>query len=86
MSKESVTISKFNRKKDYRDILDMMDEQTLCILGNTRDMTKGDPSNNYNSHPIVAGRIIGVHNGHIYNDDNLFRSSCWRERARWTVR
>jgi glucosamine--fructose-6-phosphate aminotransferase (isomerizing) len=37
----------------------------------TRWATKGDPANNLNNHPIDVGGLIGVHNGHISNDDAL---------------
>jgi glucosamine 6-phosphate synthetase-like amidotransferase/phosphosugar isomerase protein len=39
----------------------------------TRYATKGDPSNQLNNHPIDVRGIIGVHNGHISNDDELFK-------------
>jgi glucosamine 6-phosphate synthetase-like amidotransferase/phosphosugar isomerase protein len=51
----------------------------------TRYATKGDPKNMGNNHPIDARGIIGVHNGHISNDDELFRvvhaKSEYRRRA-----
>jgi glucosamine 6-phosphate synthetase-like amidotransferase/phosphosugar isomerase protein len=37
-----------------------------------RDFTKGRPGLNDNNHPIRYGRVVGVHNGHIDNDDELF--------------
>lgn len=37
-----------------------------------RDFTKGRPAIDGNNHPIVHGRICGVHNGIIQNDDELF--------------
>jgi glucosamine--fructose-6-phosphate aminotransferase (isomerizing) len=38
----------------------------------TRWATKGDPSVNLNNHPIDVQGIVGVHNGHVSNDDALF--------------
>lgn len=43
------------------------------LIGHTRAQTKGDRKFNVNNHPIVAGNIIGVHNGMISNDDMLFK-------------
>ena len=63
--KEPVRISELHKRKRYRDILDMLDERTVCLLGHTRAMTKGDPSNNLNNHPIIAGRVIGIHNSQL---------------------
>ncbi len=42
------------------------------ILGHTRAETKGAHTNRHNNHPVVSNKIIGVHNGHISNDDELF--------------
>jgi glucosamine 6-phosphate synthetase-like amidotransferase/phosphosugar isomerase protein len=44
------------------------------IIGHCRWPTKGDPSNHYNNHPIVTEDIIGIHNGAISNDDELFEA------------
>jgi glucosamine 6-phosphate synthetase-like amidotransferase/phosphosugar isomerase protein len=45
-----------------------------------RDFTKGRPNNNGNNHPIRHGSIVGVHNGIIQNDDELFEQ-FGRERS-----
>ena len=37
-----------------------------------REFTKGVPGLNDNNHPIRYGRVVGVHNGHLDNDDELF--------------
>jgi glucosamine 6-phosphate synthetase-like amidotransferase/phosphosugar isomerase protein len=37
-----------------------------------REFTKGIPGLNDNNHPIRHGRVVGVHNGHLDNDDELF--------------
>lgn len=42
------------------------------IIGHCRMPTQGDPSNHYNNHPVVTNHIIGVHNGVINNDHELF--------------
>lgn len=49
-----------------------MDPDTVTAILHTRFATKGSPANPANNHPIVSGRIIGVHNGHLANDDELF--------------
>ena len=38
-----------------------------------RGYTKGVPSVNDNNHPVRYGRAVVVHNGHLDNDDELFR-------------
>lgn len=47
------------------------------ILGHTRYATQGSPTTNENNHPIVVptdtgSRIHGIHNGCLWNDDDLF--------------
>lgn len=44
-----------------------------CIL-HTRYATQGDPVDNRNNHPIIVPDVIGVHNGHILNDDQLIKT------------
>lgn len=38
----------------------------------TRWATQGDPAVNLNNHPIDVAGIVGVHNGHVANDRELF--------------
>lgn len=42
------------------------------FIAHTRWATKGAVENNDNNHPIDVGGIVGIHNGCIYNDDDLF--------------
>jgi glucosamine 6-phosphate synthetase-like amidotransferase/phosphosugar isomerase protein len=46
----------------------------MSIIGHCRWPTQGGPENNLNNHPQVVGNIIGVHNGVIKNDYELFES------------
>ena len=45
---------------------------TTAIL-HTRWATQGSPTINDNNHPIPRGNIVLTHNGHISNDDALFK-------------
>lgn len=38
----------------------------------TRWATQGSPSDNANNHPIDVAGLVGVHNGHVKNDRELF--------------
>jgi glucosamine 6-phosphate synthetase-like amidotransferase/phosphosugar isomerase protein len=42
------------------------------VLVHVRDYTKGHPSIDANNHPIRHGSVVGIHNGVIVNDDELF--------------
>ena len=47
-------------------------EEASQLLVHVRDHTKGHPSLAANNHPIRHGAVVGVHNGVIDNDDDLF--------------
>jgi glucosamine 6-phosphate synthetase-like amidotransferase/phosphosugar isomerase protein len=48
----------------------------------TRYATQGSPSNNDNNHPIlIPDTVIGIHNGIILNDDDLFAEHGWQRIA-----
>ena len=42
------------------------------LLVHVRDFTKGHPSLSANNHPIRHGSVVGIHNGIIENDEELF--------------
>jgi glutamine phosphoribosylpyrophosphate amidotransferase len=48
-------------------------EHVRHALLHVRDFTKGRPSLMANNHPIRHGSVIGVHNGKITNDEQVFR-------------
>ena len=41
-------------------------------LVHVRDFTKGHPTLLANNHPIRHGSVVGIHNGVIDNDEELF--------------
>ena len=47
-------------------------EEATKLLVHVRDFTKGHPSLSANNHPIRHGSVVGIHNGIIENDDELF--------------
>jgi len=53
------------------DRIDVPEEATQLLL-HVRDYTKGHPSLSANNHPIRHGAVVGIHNGIIENDDQLF--------------
>jgi glucosamine 6-phosphate synthetase-like amidotransferase/phosphosugar isomerase protein len=56
------------------------------LLLHVRDYTKGHPRIEGNNHPVRHGNVIGVHNGIIVNDDELFaRNAIARAEAEMTV-
>ena len=50
-------------------------------LIHVRDYTKGHPSLEANNHPIRHGAVVGIHNGIIVNDEELFADFGFRRAA-----
>ncbi len=45
---------------------------TTEVLVHVRDYTKGHPRIEANNHPIRHGAVVGIHNGMIVNDEEIF--------------
>ena len=59
---------------------------TAQALIHVRDFTKGPPAIASNNHPVRHGAVVGIHNGIIVNDDELFARHGWRRHdAEMTV-
>ena len=55
-------------------------------LIHVRDYTKGHPTIAANNHPIRHGAVVGIHNGIIFNDDELLAEhDCARVEPGMTV-
>ena len=56
------------------------------VLVHVRDYTKGHPTILANNHPIRHGSVVGIHNGLVANDDELFDRHGWaRAEPQMTV-
>jgi glucosamine 6-phosphate synthetase-like amidotransferase/phosphosugar isomerase protein len=53
------------------DVLDMPQVSRQALV-HVRDYTKGHPSLAANNHPVRHGRVVGIHNGIIANDEEIF--------------
>jgi glucosamine 6-phosphate synthetase-like amidotransferase/phosphosugar isomerase protein len=58
----------------------VLPETASETLVHVRDYTKGHPRIEANNHPIRHGAVVGVHNGIIFNDDELMAAHGF-ERA-----
>ena len=59
--------------KDFDKVLNSVSNKTTLLIGHSRWKTVGSELNNRNNQPIVAGSILGTHNGTIHNATFLFR-------------
>ena len=85
-SDQAVTMHK--QRSGASALLDRISVPTEAtqVLLHVRDYTKGHPSLAANNHPIRHGSVVGVHNGIIVNDDELFsRLEIGRAEADMTV-
>lgn len=67
------------------DQIELPQDATEVLL-HVRDYTKGHPTIAANNHPIRHGAVVGVHNGIIFNDDELLAGhDCARREPGMTV-
>jgi glucosamine 6-phosphate synthetase-like amidotransferase/phosphosugar isomerase protein len=67
------------------DQLSIPDHATQALI-HVRDYTKGHPTIAANNHPVRHGAVVGVHNGIIVNDEEIFaRHGFERDAPRQTV-
>lgn len=77
-------LKKFATTKEYYGGLlhlwDQYQEPCRIYLGHCRKGTGGDKEDNANNHPIKLKNLVGIHNGVIRNDDEIFEKlSCKRD-------
>ncbi len=70
--KQPAPASELVKMEGYQRALSAVGDDTVCILGHTRLPTKGSRWRNANNHPLLAGHVVGIHNGTISNDDHIF--------------
>ena len=59
----------------------LVPETATQVLVHVRDYTKGHPTIEANNHPIRHGTVVGVHNGTVTNDEELFASYGFKRAA-----
>lgn len=67
-------VSVIKRRSGASALLDELHVPTHAtqVLVHVRDYTKGHPTIEANNHPIRHGAVVGIHNGIIVNDDEIF--------------
>ena len=81
-------ISVHKRRSGAAALLDEMrvPREAMQALVHVRDYTKGHPTIEANNHPIRHGAIVGIHNGIIDNDEEIFAEFAFRRaEPRMTV-
>ncbi len=70
--KRPIAAQQFVATTEYRTLFQHLTAETTVLLGHTRHPTQGSPDQADNNHPVTVGTIVGVHNGHIDNNEELF--------------
>ena len=55
----------------FMPVIDNVPRACRNVVLHTRYATQGSPKIEANNHPIVVPGVVGVHNGHISNDDEI---------------
>ncbi len=81
-------VSVHKQRSGASKLLDRIEipESATDVLLHVRDYTKGHPTIEANNHPIRHGTVVGIHNGRIFNDDELLAGhDCARREPGMTV-
>ena len=74
--KEAGSPSEFIKKDSYKQLLEKIfnksSDNNLSLIGHSRLVTNGLTSQSYNNQPVIVPKIVGVHNGIITNDNELW--------------
>lgn len=70
---------RFTESNRYQKFMEQYcTDDAVIVLGHTRAMTKGSQRIMDNNHPLFVDDCAVVHNGMIYNDDELFKKHGWK--------
>jgi glucosamine 6-phosphate synthetase-like amidotransferase/phosphosugar isomerase protein len=53
-------------------------ESATQVLVHVRDYTKGHPRIEGNNHPVRHGSVVGIHNGIVFNDEEIMAGRGFR--------
>jgi glucosamine 6-phosphate synthetase-like amidotransferase/phosphosugar isomerase protein len=72
------------RRSGASELLDELHvpQAATQVLVHVRDYTKGHPSIQDNNHPIRHGSVVGIHNGIVANDEELFAAAGIERESR----
>ncbi len=78
--KSSSAGSRLIRTPEFQDLMDIVSPgdnevatDSFAIIGHSRLMTNGRNSLNKNNQPVNVNGVVGVHNGIIVNDDDIWK-------------
>ena len=81
--KQPIPASVLIKNNEYNKILDgalVGSNRPITIIGHSRLVTNGAQQNSENNQPVIKDGIIGIHNGIIVNDRELWKKFPFLER------
>ncbi len=80
--KKGIIASVLIRSKAYRlFIQETITAKPIAIIGHARLATHGSQINNDKNSPIICGNTVGIHNGIIVNEEELWKVSSILQRT-----
>jgi len=79
--KKPIPAARFVVDDDFAAVMSSVGDGTTLILGHTRNPTLGTVHRRQNNHPLEVGSVLGVHNGHIVNHQDVFRNEGWERQG-----
>ncbi len=70
--KKQESASKLIKTNNYKKILSNAMKRPSAIIGHTRLVTNGSMDDNQNNQPVIKNGTVGIHNGIITNDNELW--------------
>lgn len=61
------------KKKEYKDMFKTHTGAPLAIIGHSRLVTQGRQEVHHNNQPVVTGGLVGIHNGIVTNDEDIWK-------------
>lgn len=71
LNKAPIPADQYINDDNYKKTIKELNKYTVSLVGHTRAATDGPSFDNRNNHPFLCGNILGVHNGVIYNFEDL---------------
>lgn len=81
--KTAVRATEAMKSTPWQESLNALDGQTMCVIGHTRYATQPNKHLDEAAHPFVVGKVVGAHNGIIYNWRELHKELEWKKE--WIV-
>ena len=76
IARSPLAAEEFVKTEEYKELIDKIGNSTVSVVGHTRAPSgnAATAADNKNNHPFVNGPIIGVHNGRVANDKEIWRA------------